>query len=498
MTGVRTRSRTRFRRFLLVVIPVVLIGCLVAAGIAAWPGSGARSSTVVQRGIADPFVTVMSKAQQQVKLREIGSQLHAGVVRFFVSWATAEPTQGPLNVSSAYMTSVTSAIDIARADGLKVMITFQSVPQWASDSTYWTSPPGGGTWTLKAPEYQSHDAMTDPDGVNAFGTFCGEFATHVKGKVYAYEVWNEPNLWLSLYPQKTDKDPDFAAHLYIKMLKSCHDGIHAADPAALIVAGATAPMGSDAGDGAGTLLSTSPQRFADVLKAANVESLFNAYSHHPYTPFPTSNLGPSAAPFDPQRTVILQNLSTLLKVFPDKPFFLTEYGYQTEACHSFQGQHITEIQQAVYLQQAYAYAARYSQVKMLLWFLVKDFRPAGDPDPKNGFYTGLRYSSGVAKRAWFAFAQGNLLTLNGPTSIKRGKYVILTGTLSSSSAGGGLAGKQLVVLGHVKGKPWATLTTISTRTRGAFSVRLWPKASTNYEVAWLGVVTSKIRYVAVK
>lgn len=30
------------------------------------------------------------------------------------------------------------------------------------------------------------------------------------------------------------------------------------------------------------------------------------------------------------------------------------------------------------------------------------------------------------------------------------------------------------------------------------SVRLWPKASTNYEVAWLGVVTSKIRYVAVK
>ena len=37
----------------------------------------------------------------------------------------------------------------------------------------------------------------------------------------------------------------------------------------------------------------------------------------------------------------LQNLGTLLKVFPTKPFYLTEYGYQTAACASFSGQYVS-------------------------------------------------------------------------------------------------------------------------------------------------------------
>ena len=122
-------------------------------------------------------------------------------------------------------------------------------------------------------------------------------------------------------------------------------------------------------------------------------------------------------------------------MFPSKPFYLTEYGYQTAACASFSGQFVTLAQQADYLRRAYAYAARYSQVKLLMWFLLDDFSPSGRPNDYTGFYTGLRDVYGRYKPAWFAFARGNHLTLNAPSSAGRGARVALSGTLTSDTAG---------------------------------------------------------------
>ena len=62
--------------------------------------------------------------------------------------------------------------------------------------------------------------------------------------------------------------------------------------------------------------------------------------------------------------------------------------------------------QARYLRQAYAYAARNSQVKALLWFLVDDWNPTGDADKAgNGVYMGVRTYKGQPKPSWYAFAQ---------------------------------------------------------------------------------------------
>jgi hypothetical protein len=45
-------------------------------------------------------------------------------------------------------------------------------------------------------------------------------------------------------------------------------------------------------------------------------SVFDAYSHHPYTVGGTHNIAPEAMPNDPNLTVSLGNISTLLKIFP--------------------------------------------------------------------------------------------------------------------------------------------------------------------------------------
>jgi len=459
-------------------ILLVVVACLVATGAALWPG--VVSAGTVARGLADNTIVSMTPDRQAAALHEISHDLRGTYVRFFVSWADAEPQPGAYD--PAYMKGVASAVDLARQDGLKVMITFQDVPKWASDHTYWAKAGGYKPYVVMSTTYL-------PD----FQTFCQDVATQLRGRVYAYECWNEPNLYLYLFPQATKQDKYFGAHLYVKMLRRCSAGIRAGDPKdpkALVVAGATAPRGKAAADA----YSSSPKRFATVIKDAGVSSLFNAYSHHPYMPGASPRLWPEAAPRDPTTTVTLQNLGTLLKLFPNKPFFLTEYGYQTTACQSFSGQHVDQVTQASYLKRAYAYAARYPQVKLMMWFLLKDFKPR---DPYQGFYTGLRTAGGTAKPAWYVFARGNQLTLNAPASIRSGAALTLTGQVSCASVGA-LAGKLLVVeRRHGRGS-WSTVKTVYSGAAGAYTVQLQPGASAYYRVTWRGVVTSSTRYVAVK
>ena len=461
----------------------------MTAGAALWPGvAGART---IGRGIADPFIISMPADQQADALHEIRSELGATYVRFFVDWAKAQPLQVPYEPASPYMAGVASAVSQARADGLRVIITFMNVPKWASDKEYWTWP------TMKG-GYQPYGAM-DTTYLPAFRAFCQDVATQFQDghQVYAYECWNEPNLWRFIYPQSKPHDSNFGAHLYVKMLTSCFKGIRAGDPHALVVAGGTAPRGSS-GASQG---SASPLRFAGVIKAAGVSKYFDAYSHHPYTPGGSPRLWPEAAPRDPKATVSLQNLGTLLRLFPKKPFLLTEYGYQTAACRSFTGQHVNQVTQALYLRRAYAYAARYPQVKLLMWFLVKDFSP--QRSPYDGFYTGLRTADGTPKRAWYVFARGNHLTLSAPASIKSGATLTLIGKVSCESVGG-VAGTPLVVERRKAGS-WSTVKTVYsgaedvyTGPAGHYTVGLRPKASAYYRVTWRGVVTSPTRYVKVK
>jgi len=317
--------------------------------------------------------------------------------------------------------------------------------------------------------------------------------TDIQGNVYAYECWNEPNLALFLTPQTVPGNANFAVDLYFEMLQACHNGILAGNtskPAPLIVAGATAPRGSN------NASSTSPQRFASELAARHrtVTNFFNDYSHHPYMPGASPRLWPEAAPAYPSTTVTLENLGTLLKIFPTKNFLLTEYGVQTAACAAFSNQHVDQATQADYLRRAYAYVAKYKQVKLLMWYLLKDEAPAPPTPASNGFYTGLDTASGAHKRAWYVFAGGTSLTIQTPTSVKRGAAAKLTGQLDWR--GTGLVAKP-VLQSHRVGHPWATVKTLTTPATGAYSVSVRPKASTYYRVAWLGVVTSRTRLVAV-
>jgi hypothetical protein len=311
-------------------------------------------------------------------------------VRLVASWGEIEPERGRYDAAAlARLDGLVRALDAA---GARVVLTTCYMPRWASDERFWSDPPPSF-----APGYQSFypiraDALADH---RRFGRL---LARRYGGRIHALECWNEPNLWGYLYPQRTAGDAFFGARTYLRMLEAFSRGVRTSGRRVRVIAGATSPVGLN------DKLRTSPQRFARFLKRSGAARWFDGYSHHPYTPGGSLNHAPGGRPNDPRTTVTLANLRTLLRLFPGKPFYLTEYGYNTEPCICFGGFWVSEARQARYLRQAYALAGSYRQVKALFWYLVTDARPGSGPADR-GVYTGLRRSDGSKKPSWFAYRE---------------------------------------------------------------------------------------------
>jgi polysaccharide biosynthesis protein PslG len=107
-------------------------------------------------------------------------------------------------------------VDAISQTGLKIVARVDNQPKWASTSIVW---PGSGP----------------PDKSTDWTDYLTALATRYKGRIQAYEIWNEPNLdreW-------GDKKPDPAA--YTSMLTSSYQAIKAADPQALVVSAGMSP-----------------------------------------------------------------------------------------------------------------------------------------------------------------------------------------------------------------------------------------------------------------
>jgi polysaccharide biosynthesis protein PslG len=107
-------------------------------------------------------------------------------------------------------------VDAIAQTGLKTIARVDNQPKWASSTIQW---PGSGP----------------PDQLNDWTDYLTALATRYKGRIQAYEIWNEPNLdreW-------GDKQPD--PNAYASMLQASYTAIKAADPQALVVSAGMSP-----------------------------------------------------------------------------------------------------------------------------------------------------------------------------------------------------------------------------------------------------------------
>lgn len=381
MSGVGGAGRRRTRT------AAALAGLVLTALLAAGAWAPAPAEAKVAKGIVDAALERQpaGSAATPGMIREIDRVLGARWIRLIVSWAALEPERG--TYAPAELERLDALVGGLHAAGVKIILTTCYAPAWAQDSSLWQKPPAG-----HAAGPQSFYAVRR-GALDEYGDLAEFLARRYKRRVQALECWNEPNLWNYLYPQRTAGDAYYGARTYLRMLRAFHAGAHRARTGVRVIAGATSPVGLN------DVYRTSPQRFARFLRRAGAGRHFDVYSHHPYTPGGSLYAAPGQPPNDPSTAVTLGNLRTLLRVFPRKPFYLTEYGYNTKPTQAFGGFAVSEAKQARYLKQAYRVAASHRQVKLLVWYLLRD---AGAPT-QTGVYSGLRRLNGERKPAWYAF-----------------------------------------------------------------------------------------------
>jgi hypothetical protein len=132
-----------------------------------------------------------------------------------VEWATIEAAPGQYNWGE-----LDGIVGAANAANLKVLLSVQHAPAFDKNASSGLFP-------------------SDP---STYQTFMQAIATHYKGKVAAYEIWNEENLAREAGPGNVDP-----SH-YLPILKAGATGVRAGDPGALVLLGAPSPTGVNSAD----------------------------------------------------------------------------------------------------------------------------------------------------------------------------------------------------------------------------------------------------------
>jgi hypothetical protein len=154
----------------------------------------------------------------EIATRDLGLIRGAGFgwVKQTLAWRDIELEKGKYDWSHA-----DNIVMLAQHFNLKLLVRLDRDPYW--DRTY---PDGKGI------------AAGPPRSLDNFFNFCGVIAARYRGRVPAYQVWNEPNLareWGGQPPNAAD---------YVTLLSGCYKAIKAADPNALVISAGLAPTGN--------------------------------------------------------------------------------------------------------------------------------------------------------------------------------------------------------------------------------------------------------------
>lgn len=276
----------------------------------------------------------------------------AGVtwVRIDVGWSSLQEVGRGL-LSQWYVDTVDRCVNLARARGINVLAMLWATPSWAN----------GG---------QSRNVP--PLDVKDFAWIANWAANHFRGRVAAWEVWNEPDSAQSSWSWGGD------VAQYVGLLKAAYPAFKSGDPSAQVVFAGT---------------SSADESFVKAAYQAGAKGSFDVMAVHPYqaiSDLPPEQVGDSRnwwfARVDALHQVMVNNGDD------DKPVWFTEFGWSSHATASDAPnwqRGVTEAQQGDYLVRAIRYArAHYPWVKKM--FLYAERNRTG-VDIQNANYGLLRY-----------------------------------------------------------------------------------------------------------
>jgi hypothetical protein len=370
-----------------VVVTLVLAAACALAGTA----HPARAAADVKFGIQDDAWLEGGPGRigdRAATLQRMGFD----VVRVTINWSDTETSPGDYEWRRA-----DRMLGALHRNSLQPVVTLWGTPDWASSSGSPNAPPTSGA---------------------AFKRFAQAIATRYPYVRY-WLIWNEPNKLQWLRP--------VSPSLYVsRLLNPGYAGIKAANPAAKVGGGVTAPRGGKGG--------MTPVDFIRGMALAGAH--LDAYAHNPYPVYPgdTPYAGGCSC-----KVITMASLERLLsnvgRYFPRARVWLTEYAYQTKPdpfgiSFALQARYIGEAARRVYTA---------PKVDMLIHYLFRD-----EPDLAR-WQSGLETVNGKPKPALDA----TMLPLMQVS--RRGNRTVVWGQVRPGT------GPQVYALQRWTGSTWVTL-----------------------------------------
>lgn len=232
-------------------------------------------------------------------------------------------------------------VDAVNKAGLKLIARVDNQPKWSRKD---------GIFPTVAP----------PDELSDYADFLSAMARRYKGRIYAYQIWNEPNL----AREWGDKPP--SPKEYVEMLKVAHRAIKDADPDALVLTAGLAPTTASGG------VAMPDVEFVKQMYANGAKGSFDMLGAHGAGYKAPPELSPDEIGKDPRynhgeqgagRIYGFRHVEDIRKIMVeagdgDRKIAILEFGWTTDnrpnspyAWHA-----VTEEEQADYLVRAFTYA----------------------------------------------------------------------------------------------------------------------------------------------
>jgi hypothetical protein len=258
--------------------------------------------------------------------------------------------------------------------------------------------------------YRSQASGLTPADPSTFGTFMQALASRYRGRVQAYELWNEENLAREMGVGNVDPST------YLPLLEAGYTGVKSGDSSALGLLGAPSPTGADIPGQSIDDLEYLQQLFA--LNGGEVKQFYDALSAHPSG---FSN-PPGCTPDTPQCSLsggfnshasffaffrVRQYRDLMLQQGEaQKKIWFTEFGYCSnptpppgfEYCAA-----IDEATQATFLTQAFQMARELDYVAGMMQWNLNMQVAVPQSDEKWGF--GILRADWSGRPAYFALSQ---------------------------------------------------------------------------------------------
>jgi polysaccharide biosynthesis protein PslG len=266
------------------------------------------------------------------KVRDAGF----GYVKLHLAWKVSEPTEGHYDWADSTPNDSYAGnfVRDAEAAGMKVLLRVDTPPGWANGNAGDQAPP------------------TD---ASKYGRFLQALATFLKGRVFAYEIWNEPNIsseWGGHSPSPT---------AYTALLRAAYQGVKAGDPEAKVVSAGLATTGGDGGSHA-----MDDVQFIRGMYAAGAKPYFDALGSHPYGFSSSPETDPAGGILyfrrvEAQRQVMVDNADSAKQIYATEFGWLLNPSAYGKSCDwpDRNWQKVSPQTQADYLVRAYQYAQQH-------------------------------------------------------------------------------------------------------------------------------------------